>query len=91
MEKPCEKYSASPFFRHAFSAGQTAFCAASETRYWMTVAFRAASSMGNSVLPGTQPSFTALSHSRLNSGACPMITGKPLSRMFSDWAGPCTP
>ena len=57
----------------------------------MTVALRAASSIGNSVFPGTQPSLTALSHSGLNSGDWPMMTANPLSRMFSDWAGPCTP
>jgi len=57
----------------------------------MIVALRAASSIGNSVFPGTHPSLTALSHSGLNSGACPMMTENPLSRMFSDCAGPCTP
>ena len=44
------------------------------------VARRVASAMGNSVLPGFQPSATARSQSRLNSGAWPTITLKPLSR-----------
>ncbi len=41
--------------------GQSIICAASETRYWMIVPRSAASSMSKSVLPGFQPSLTALS------------------------------
>ena len=57
----------------------------------MMVPLVAASSMSKSVSPGTQPSLTALSQSFLNLGDWPMMTLKPLSRMLSDWAGPCTP
>ena len=41
--------------------GHTAIWAASESRYWIIVARSHASSISNSVLPGTQPSATALS------------------------------
>ena len=57
----------------------------------MIVPRRTASSISNSVLPGTQPSLIARSQSRLNALACPMITLNPLSRRFNDCAGPCTP
>ena len=57
----------------------------------MMVPRLAASSMSKSVLPGTQPSSTARSQSFSNFLDWPMITLKPLSFMFSAWAGPCTP
>jgi len=91
MEKPWEKYRASPFFKHGLTWGHIIFCPASEIRYCTIVPFLAASSTSKRVLPGTQPSAAALSYSRLNLGDWPTITRKPLSRMFKAWAGPWTP
>jgi len=91
IENPCEKYSASPGLRFALMDGQTTRWAASLSSTWMIVPRRTASSIGKSVLPGFQPSATARSQSRLNSGAWPTMTLKPLSRRFSPCAGPCTP
>jgi len=50
-----------------------------------------ASSTGKRLSPGFQPSAMAFCQSFSNSGAWPMMTLKPLSRMLSDCAGPCTP
>src|SRR5574341_1588934 len=80
----------SPSFKHSTIFGHCERCPASESRYWITVPRSAASSMENSVLPGTQPSATALSQLELPC-FCPTITLMPLSRMFNAWAGPCTP
>ena len=90
MLKPCEKYSALPAVRHGLIVGHSSFWPASESRYCTTVPRWAASSRGNSVWPGTQPSCTARSHDCVFS-RWPTITLTPLSFMLSDWPRPCTP
>src|SRR4030042_5186816 len=62
IAKPCEKKRVLPSVRRGLSVGQNAFWPASESRYSITVPFAAASSRGNSLERGTQPSFKALSH-----------------------------
>src|SRR5271157_3533580 len=80
----------SPSFRHSTIFGHCERCPASESKYWITVPRSAASSTVNRVLPGTQPSATALSQLGVPS-RWPTMTLIPLSRMFKAWAGPCTP
>ncbi len=91
MEKPWEKYRASPGFRFFFTAGHTFICAASETSNWTMVARWTASSMSNRVSPGFQPSLRARSQSFLNCLAWPTMTLIPLSFIFRACAGPWTP
>ena len=91
-EKPCANMSVLPGVTYFFSAGHSDFWPASDSRYMITVPLSAATSTGNSVLPGTHPSATAAAQEEpAPPSRRPTITFKPLSRALSACPRPCVP